>query len=70
MAGAAEMAMHKEKRQVAKNEMIALAKALEAEREPWRTVASYVASSATPKANELAFSLEAELRKLEESLVA
>jgi len=63
------VALHKDKRQVAKNEMIALARALESERELRRTVASHVASNATPKANELAASLEAELRRMEENLV-
>jgi hypothetical protein len=49
--------------------MIALAGALEAERELRRSCAAHIATSAAPKANELAFGLEGELRKLEEHLV-
>ena len=63
------MAHHKGKRQVAKSEMIALARALEQERDLRRAVTTHVASSATPKAMELAAALEAELRRFEEALV-
>lgn len=55
---------------MAKTEMIALAQALEAERELRRTVISHVANTATPKVTELASGLESELRKLEINLIS
>jgi len=60
---------HKGKRTVAKQEMIALAAALECERGLRKGVNMHIANTATPKAYDIAAGLELELRKLEEVLV-
>jgi hypothetical protein len=60
---------HKGKRTVAKQEMIALAAALECERGLRKGVNVHIANTATPKAYDIAAGLELELRKLEEVLV-